>query len=99
MLYVGFLGMFALDVFNEHLGFARTALALAMHLIPSAIALVPLVIAWRYPRAGALGYLAAAAFYCIRMSNGRISWMLVIAGPIVVVAALFWFSRRKVPAV
>lgn len=61
-LMVLFLSLFALDVFGEGLGFWRTLLALAMHLIPAGIAAAVLAIAWRWSAAGgALFVLAGVA--------------------------------------
>ena len=40
LLFAAFIGIFALDVFDEHHGFWETALALGMHLVPTAILLL-----------------------------------------------------------
>ena len=42
-----FLSLFALDVFGEVQGFWNTVLALAIHLIPTLVLSVVLILAWR----------------------------------------------------
>ena len=45
IVFVAFLSLFAMDVFSEHLGLWRTALALTMHLIPSFVLIAALILA------------------------------------------------------
>ena len=54
ILFAAFVSIFALDVFDEGLGFWQTAFALGMHLIPTAMLLAALVIAWRTGWIGAI---------------------------------------------
>jgi hypothetical protein len=99
-----FAGMFALDVFGEGYGFWKTLLALGMHLIPSVILAAILVIAWRREWIGAVLFTAAALLYTVwalqRPLPGavKLTWILVIAGPVFVIAALFlvnWLKRAE----
>ena len=60
--FIAFLSVFALDVFDEHLGFWQTALALAMHLIPVFVLIAVLVLAWRWEWIGAALFAAASIF-------------------------------------
>ncbi len=106
--YALFLGLFSLDVFNEGLGFGRTILALAIHLIPAGIVVAILVIAWRWEWVGTVLLGGAASYYTIRtMQNVRLpeavklNWIMVIAGPGFVIAALFltnWLKRAELHA-
>ena len=45
--FILFLSLFALDVFSEGYGFWQTLLALAIHLIPSMVLTVGVLLAWR----------------------------------------------------
>ena len=90
ILYAMFLSMFALDVFSEGYGFTETILALLMHLVPTYLVVIALVIAWRWERVGAILFIALTLFYLV-MSRGE-SW--VISGPLLLVSFLFYFNWK-----
>jgi hypothetical protein len=97
LLFAGFISLFALDVFQENHGFWNTALALMVHLIPTAILLILLALAWRWEWLGSLFFPGLGAFYIIAFW-GRFPWAtyLIIAGPLVLVGVLFllgWLWR------
>ena len=97
VLFAVFISIFALDVFGEGYDFWETVVALFMHLVPTAIIVIALVIAWRWEWIGALLFAALGAGYVI-MAWGRFEWTtyLLIAGPLFLIGALFlvnWFSR------
>ncbi len=102
LLFAGFLGVFALDVFGEGASVGQTLVALAMHLIPTALVLAALAVAWRWPGAGAVGFLALAGLY-VWLSGGHQhpTAYALIAGPPVLLAALFaldaWLGRPDAP--
>jgi hypothetical protein len=109
ILFIAFVSMFALDVFDEHLGFWRTIVALAMHLVPSFVLIVALILAWRWEWVGAALYGAAGLLYIawvVSMSRPvppviRLSWVLTIAGPALLIAALFlanWLRHDELRA-
>lgn len=90
-----FLSLFALDVFNEGYGFGKTMLALLIHLLPVYIVLVVLVIAWRWEWVGAAGFTGLAMWYAKGMWGRHPDWVVVIAGPLLVIAALFLVNWLK----
>ncbi len=107
--FIAFLSLFALDVFEEHVGFWPTALALLMHLIPVFVLIAALVLAWRWEWIGAALYAAAGLLYIawvVSMSRPvpvrfRLIWILMIAVPAFVIAALFlanWLKRSELHA-
>jgi len=109
IVFIAFLSLFALDVFDEHLGLWRTVLALTMHLIPSFVLIAVLVLAWRWEWIGAALYAAAGLLYVgwvVSMSRPvpaaiRLIWVLTIAGPAFVIAGLFlanWLKRGDIRA-
>src|SRR5690242_7034637 len=63
LLFAGFLGLFALDVFGAGYGFWETAVALLMHLIPTIVLLIVLGLSWRWPWIGAIGFMGFAIWY------------------------------------
>ena len=101
--FIAFLSLFALDVFGEHLSFWRTLQALAMHLIPSFVLIAALILAWRWEWIGAALYAAAGALYVTWVASMsrpvpaavRVVWVLCIAGPAFVIAALFLVNWLK----
>lgn len=104
LLFAAFISLFALDVFDGHHGFWQTALAFAMHLIPTAILLLLLALAWRWEWTGAVSFTALAVFYLV-VFRGRFHWSAyaVISGPLFLLGLLFllnWLFRaglRKRP--
>lgn len=88
ILFAMFLSVFALDVFSESYGFGETILALLIHLVPTFIVVISLVIAWRWEWVGAILFIAVALFFLV--SSGGESW--VISGPLFLVGVLFLFN-------
>lgn len=94
ILFAIFISLFALDVFGEGYGFWDTLLALAMHMIPTLIAVLALVVAWRWARVGAIVYIALAALY-LMMSHGE---SFVLSIPLFLLGILFlvqWILRAE----
>ena len=103
ILFALFLSIFALDVFAEHLGFAKTALALLIHLIPTFVVLACLVLAWRREWFGVGANILLGILYIV-IAWGRFHWSayLVIAGPLFLIGLLFlveWIYERRVSSV
>ncbi len=93
-----YLGLFAVDVFNEKLSLRQTATALAIHLIPTAIVLLVMAIAWRWEWVGALIFAAAAVIYSMQVLPMHPAWAAAIALPLLVIAALYllaWMHHRS----
>jgi hypothetical protein len=103
IVFAAFVSVFALDVFDEYVGFWATTGALLLHLIPSGVLLLILVIAWRRDWFGALLFGAIAVLY-VATSWGRFPLVtyLTIAGPAALAGLLFlahgYYARRTVLA-
>lgn len=100
LLFVAFISLFALDVFEGNQGFWRTTLALLMHLIPTVLLLIVLAVAWRWEWIGAVVFPILGLSY-IATAWGRFPWMTyaIIAGPLFIVGVLFLADwRRKISA-
>lgn len=107
MAFIAFLSLFALDVFGEGYGFWKTVAALLIHLIPSFVLIVVLVLAWRWEWIGAVLFAAAGALYVIQVVSLplrpaiKLNWISVVAGPAFVIAGLFlvsWLIRGELHA-
>jgi hypothetical protein len=107
--FIAFLSIFALDVFDADLGFWPTVLALTMHLIPSFVLSIALVLAWRWEWVGAVLFTAAGTAYIAWVVTTsrplppqvKLIWALAVAGPAFVIAGLFlanWLKRDEVRA-
>jgi hypothetical protein len=58
-----FISVFALDVFSERLPFWRMMLALVVHLVPTFVLVAILLLAWRWPWVGGVGFTALGMLY------------------------------------
>lgn len=105
--FIAFISLFALDVFGEGYGFWATLLALTMHLTPSLLLSIVLILAWRWEWIGAVLFAAAGVLYVTWALSRPIPatfkaiWILTIAGPAFLVGALFltnWLKRRELRA-
>lgn len=93
-----FISLFALDVFGHGRGFRETLVALVMHLVPSFVLLAMVILAWRREWVGAVGSAALAALFLwwnFTVRHNVPSAVLMIAGPLVVMAALYLFNWLK----
>ncbi len=100
ILFAAFVSLFALDVFDEHLGFWKTVLALGIHLVPTWIVLGILAITWRWEWVGAILFNLLAVLYIV-WAWGRFNWMAYafISGPLCVIGILFlfnWLRRAEI---
>jgi hypothetical protein len=93
ILFAIFVSVFALDVFSEGYGLWQTIRALLLHLVPTFIVVIALVIAWRWEWVGAFLFNALAVFYVV-WAWGRfpLGAYLSISGPLVLVGVLFLFN-------
>jgi len=92
-----FVSLFALDVFSEQSGFWNTALALIMHLVPTALVVAALVFAWRWEWIGAVLFGGLGFLYALT-ARDHPDWILLISGPLFVIALLFlmnWVKRSE----
>ncbi len=109
ILFIAFLSLFALDVFQPGGSPLQTALALVIHLIPSLILLAAVILAWRWEWVGALVFGTAGLWmlYAVGVKpllfhqgalGPQIASSFVIAGPALLIAVLFlvgWLIRRR----
>jgi hypothetical protein len=92
-----FLALFALDVFGEGYTGWRLLLALVMHLKWPAMVAAVLVLAWRWEWVGTVLFTVLGTYYWLTMGRHP-NWILVISGPLFLIAALFlinWLNRAQ----
>jgi hypothetical protein len=99
IVFIVFVSLFALDVFNAGLGFWETVLALLIHLIPSAVLAGVLAISWRWEWVGGILFTGVGLAYLV-MTWGRFAWYVYVfmSGPPIIVGILFligWFRRDE----
>jgi hypothetical protein len=100
LLFAGFLGVFALDVFNEGYGFWSTILALLIHLIPAEIVVVAILVSWRWDWVGAALLATGGAYYALTNLRHP-DWILLISGPAFLISLLLfmnWVFRKELRA-
>ncbi len=96
LLFAAFISLFALDVFEGNQGFWETTFAVLMHLIPTALLLTVLAVAWRWEWVGAVAFPALGVLYIV-MAWGRLPWPThaIMAGPLFIVGGLFLVNWRR----
>jgi len=96
-----FVSIFAFDVFGEGYDFLTLLQALAMHLLPTAIILISLAIAWRWEWIGGILFIGLGIAYIIS-AWGAFNWSAyaLIAGPLILAGCLFiiyWRIKARSP--
>jgi len=102
ILFILFLAMFSLDVFdspNQSAG--DIALGLLMHNIPALVLLIVLIISWKFEIVGGIVFiLAGIAYIGVSIYNNiewylALAWSLQIAGPAFLIGILFLINWRR----
>jgi hypothetical protein len=97
ILFILFLSLFALDIFEMELGFWGTILGLFMHLIPSILLAITLALAWKWEWVGTLAFWGWAIWYVFAARGFHWSVYVLIAGIPALIGTLFlagWFWRK-----
>jgi len=88
--FIGFLTLFAVDVFGEYDNVADILLALFMHLIPNFILLITLAIAWRWKLVGGFLFLVFGVISIVFFNSyEEVISFLIISLPLFVIGILF----------
>ena len=101
ILFILFLAMFSLDIFEGNYGFWGTILGLFMHNIPALILLAVLIISWKHELVGAVVFILAGLLYiAILVMNPQfewymVSWSAIISGPSFLIGILFMINWHK----
>lgn len=101
IIFVLFLMVFSLDVFEPGLTAWQITVALFMHNIPALFLLTILIISWRHEIVGGIAFILAGLFYILMLAMNpkfewyMLSWSAVIAGPTFLTGILFLVNWRK----
>ena len=104
MIFVLFLMLFSLDVFESGASIGEIAIGLFVHNIPAFILAIVVAISWKYEIVGGVVFILAGIVYIVLVtmpgsSNGN-RWIpaLIIALPALVTGVLFitsWVKKKK----
>ncbi len=87
VLYLIFISLFALDMFGE--GFSW--LGLFMHLIPSILVLIAIIVSWKRDLLGAIGFLViGAGWLAIGAYETWVSFSTIVLPLLVISGLYFW---------
>ena len=104
IMFILFLAMFSLDVFETGKSFGQIAIGLLIHNIPVLFLSALLIISWKHEIVGAIAFILAGLLYIglvitSKIENGFAGYMLsysfIIAGPAFLIGALFLISHYK----
>jgi len=101
ILFIIFLGLMSLDVFDENIGFWGAALGLFIHNIPAIILSIVLIISWKHEIVGGIIFILSGLLYIlfaiIRAETWQIAllWILQISGIAFLIGILFLIGWRK----
>lgn len=105
ILVIAFISMFALDSFNPALSLGQQLLAFLIHMIPSLVLIILLIIAWKWELVGSIIFtligLGASPFIFIHNYNMNNSVLMslgiigVITFPFILIGVLFFINYKK----
>jgi len=101
IVFVLFLMLFSLDVFQSNLTVGEIALALFMHNVPALILLMILIISWRHEIIGGIVFNLVGLLYILMLITDpnfhwyMLFWSLIISAPAFIVGILFFINWIK----
>ncbi|MBN1567724.1 MAG: hypothetical protein JXA73_07740 [Acidobacteria bacterium] len=103
IIFISFLSSFALDVFDGNHGIWQTLLAFIIHQIPVFVLILVLILAWRREWIGAVLYTFVGLLFSTwamlvprpYSPVFRLIWISTIAGPLFIIAWLFWINWQR----
>jgi hypothetical protein len=96
ILFIAFISIFALDAFEGADSLGKEILDFLIHLIPSALVVVALIIAWRHPALGALFFVILAVVFTFLFHTYReLVLFLMFSLPLLCIALLLLWHWKK----
>ena len=107
IIFILFLALFSLDVFEGNYGFWGTIVGLFVHNIPAMILLIVLIISWKHEIVGGIGFVLAGVLYIamilMNIITAGFEWYyllgaLQISGIAFFIGIMFlvgWFKKKK----
>lgn len=94
LVFAAFLLLFSFDVFDEFGGW-KAVVPFLIHSLPSLIVLAVVLVSWKRKLAGAIFFAGFSVWYVWSVGWGKpFSWYLLIAGPALLIAVLFFVDWR-----
>ncbi len=104
IIFILFLMMFSLDIFEPGLTAGQIAVGLFMHNIPALFLLIILIISWRHEIIGGVVFILAGLLYVLMLAMTpkfewyMLSWSVTITGQAFLIGILFltnWFKKKE----
>lgn len=101
IIFILFLMMFSLDIFEPGRTIQQIVIGLFMHNIPALFLLIILLLSWKYEIIGGIVFILAGLAYILLLSTSHnfewymLSWIAVIAGPAFLIGTLFIINWQK----
>lgn len=96
ILLILFLSLFSLDAFSDPASLSQKSIGFLMHLMPSIILLIALVISWKHPlQGGALFIVLGIAFTLYFHTYRFLSSFIIISFPLFIIGVLFIAYNKK----
>lgn len=95
ILFICFISLFALDIFDLNLGVWGTIVGLFMHLLPSIVLGILIFFSWKSPQVGFCGFLSLAVIFTFFFRTYTFMGSFVaISLPTIILAALFYLAKE-----
>ena len=96
IVFILFLGMFALDSFGGDQSLLQKSGGFLIHLIPNFVLILILIVAWKHEWVGTIAFILVGIAYIV-MFWGRfpVVTYLTISGPLFLIAFLFWLNWQN----
>jgi len=107
IIFICFLALMSLDVFDSASSFSEILIGLFMHNIPVFILVAVLIIAWKYEWVGGIAFILGGIAYIIsilitiyknKFEWYYLAWIIQISGVAFLIGILFfvnWFKKKK----
>jgi len=96
ILFVAFISLFALDAFGGDGSFGEQLLGFIIHLVPSFVLVIFLVIAWKHEKVGGWLYILLGVVFTIFFDTyEELITFLLISGPVFLTGVLFLISAMR----
>jgi hypothetical protein len=92
-LFIIFISLFALDSFNATQTLTQSIIAFSIHLIPSYVLLIALLIAWKHARTGGIIFLGLGILFIVWLGINK-HWINILSlnVPFFLIGILFLVS-------
>ncbi|MBU0597920.1 hypothetical protein KKF61_02895 [Patescibacteria group bacterium] len=97
IVMVCFISIFAFDVFSEDSNFWETAVALFIHLLPSIVAAIIIIVAWKRELIGGWLFMALGVGFLF-IGQFQLATVLIVCLPLVVIGTMFLVHYYKYAA-